>query len=848
MMKPIVTALVFIVVVLTVAPVPAQITGSSMGHTVEAEDAGSGPYNNVSGDVALMWQHTVEANSPGVPWIRIHFDEFDIGWTDFVRLTSVDDPTCTYDVQGRDVWPRFAHHGIEVEYFSLFFNGDAVEVGLYAQPGSSRDGVHIDSIHVGMPDSAAHRGHCTVDPGEAHDNRVGRLIAYKDYPLASGHHYIICSATLLFPGSCVLAADRCFYDVALTSDNVIVEFDVPHSLGGSKAVQHPAPEDQFRLRVDSPCAGSLEYSRNPVVFALRPNEKTGCSPGRTYGEPWWFSGPQLVEPADGDSIMLRGYFEQDISVLNYVLMEDMNVEPPHTVRNVEGDGVFSYDCLHIGYGNEGGPVLDRGFGFEEETGRLVYGIHTDHDPLACIAHLGISFRAADIDPRSETSCIYQVCNQRGEYQTMWHQLGWREHMSAAMTLILPPYTLALDLRGTFFERGGAPVLSGDNFFEIDTEIVELTLTAMSSLGPVEVSLNAAEPSQGLIVQADSLDLYPADAYYDLFLEIRVGDMLLYNEVPIHMTSSINSIPAYDDQYAGAAPPGITLYEQGAPVGTLLDFTFEPHPQPDCVLSGAILETDVFGTLPGSGPVETQCDASEWDQAAMNWQTGTEITMMDIEGVGGTGVGEFIVRQSTTFPSLGTVSFPFAPDDFPAESFFDVFLEIEFPGLALIVYNEYPFRVEATVNGFPPIGDTYQGLGSVELLDMVTGQPVGMLLGMSLSPEESISCTHSEPWAGVGDRKVRVPAVRLFVLTPNPARGSVSVAFDLGPDAMTQLRVYDVAGRTVRTLAERRLAGGTRHEFTWDGTDDAGRETAPGIYFVRLGVHGRTFTRKVVLVR
>ncbi len=61
-----------------------------------------------------------------------------------------------------------------------------------------------------------------------------------------------------------------------------------------------------------------------------------------------------------------------------------------------------------------------------------------------------------------------------------------------------------------------------------------------------------------------------------------------------------------------------------------------------------------------------------------------------------------------------------------------------------------------------------------------------------------------------------------------------------------LDVLDVAGRRVARIASGLPPG--RHALRWDGTDDAGRPVASGIYFARLSGPQDTRVRKLVLVR
>ena len=71
--------------------------------------------------------------------------------------------------------------------------------------------------------------------------------------------------------------------------------------------------------------------------------------------------------------------------------------------------------------------------------------------------------------------------------------------------------------------------------------------------------------------------------------------------------------------------------------------------------------------------------------------------------------------------------------------------------------------------------------------------------------------------------------------------------DIHDFARVALVVFDVSGRRVKTLVDRRLQA-TTHTFEWDGTDDAGRRVASGVYFYRLVADGRVLTRRMVLLK
>lgn len=71
--------------------------------------------------------------------------------------------------------------------------------------------------------------------------------------------------------------------------------------------------------------------------------------------------------------------------------------------------------------------------------------------------------------------------------------------------------------------------------------------------------------------------------------------------------------------------------------------------------------------------------------------------------------------------------------------------------------------------------------------------------------------------------------------------------DPAKTGMVRLRIYDVAGRLVRTLADGAHPAG-RHEVVWNGTDHAGRRVAAGVYFARLDSGGIHVQRSITVLR
>jgi aminopeptidase N len=107
----------------------------------------------------------------------------------------------------------------------------------------------------------------------------------------------------------------------------------------------------------------------------------------------------------------------------------------------------------------------------------------------------------------------------------------------------------------------------------------------------------------------------------------------------------------------------------------------------------------------------------------------------------------------------------------------------------------------------------------------------------------------EPYSGPVAAK-EAPAGPPFALgqnVPNPFNPHTTIRFAIPETRAVTLRIYDVAGRLVTTLAERRYPAGT-HVLTWDGTDRRGSAVASGVYFYKIIAGRDAATRKMVLLR
>jgi len=100
-------------------------------------------------------------------------------------------------------------------------------------------------------------------------------------------------------------------------------------------------------------------------------------------------------------------------------------------------------------------------------------------------------------------------------------------------------------------------------------------------------------------------------------------------------------------------------------------------------------------------------------------------------------------------------------------------------------------------------------------------------------------------APVAAAPIAAPAV--YGARPNPFDGATEIPFALPAQTRASIRVYDVAGRLVRTLADGDRPAGV-HRVSWDGKDARGRAAPAGIYFVKLDAAGTERTSRIVKLR
>lgn len=84
--------------------------------------------------------------------------------------------------------------------------------------------------------------------------------------------------------------------------------------------------------------------------------------------------------------------------------------------------------------------------------------------------------------------------------------------------------------------------------------------------------------------------------------------------------------------------------------------------------------------------------------------------------------------------------------------------------------------------------------------------------------------------------------------PNPFNPTTSFSYTLPLDKTVSVRIYDVAGREVKTLLGNEFRTAGTYEVTWDGTNNAGASVASGTYIYSLEWGQFRKSKKMVLIK
>lgn len=298
------------------------------------------PAASGAGGLELATSFTVA--QPGVDWLRVSFRDVVLAGDPLagngaeLRIYSVQDG-------GLQIM-----NAIEIERWrrsTAYFNGDAVQIEVWAHENSGTSRVQVESIEFGLTPVDEERSICgNVDDRQpSTDPRAGRLMP------------VGCTAWLIDDcAGCFLTAGHC------TGNIQVVQFNVPLSTS-SGSTQQPGPEDQYPVDAASVQSnGGQGVGNDWAYFGTFNNGTTGLTAIEAQGPGFTLSAPPSAGSA---TIRITGYGVTSPS------NQFSQTQQTHTGALVTSTSTTVQYTADTTGGNSGSPVI------WDNTG-LAVGIHT----------------------------------------------------------------------------------------------------------------------------------------------------------------------------------------------------------------------------------------------------------------------------------------------------------------------------------------------------------------------------------------------------------------------------------------------------------------------------------------
>ena len=85
--------------------------------------------------------------------------------------------------------------------------------------------------------------------------------------------------------------------------------------------------------------------------------------------------------------------------------------------------------------------------------------------------------------------------------------------------------------------------------------------------------------------------------------------------------------------------------------------------------------------------------------------------------------------------------------------------------------------------------------------------------------------------------------------PNPFNGSTTIKYNLRQAGNVHIKIYDILGRTVKTIATNEYNNSNTDYYTiWNGLNNHGARVASGNYFYSVYLNNTVKTKKMTLIK
>ena len=129
------------------------------------------------------------------------------------------------------------------------------------------------------------------------------------------------------------------------------------------------------------------------------------------------------------------------------------------------------------------------------------------------------------------------------------------------------------------------------------------------------------------------------------------------------------------------------------------------------------------------------------------------------------------------------------------------------------------------------------------------QADGAILAVHLENEILIETEPSvySSVSGGSDESAFPASFRLCQNFPNPFNHSTTIRFFLLTAEHLVIKVFDIRGNEIRTLANQMFSAGD-HKLFWDGLDRKGQELASGFYIYRVESDEQIMQKKMLMIK
>lgn len=245
-----------IIALATCAVLAASVRGqSTLDHPVGVIQPlviDTGVHDNATDQTRLVF--SVPVNVADAGWIRLYFDVVTLPPGSYAVLTSAQDGAAqTLTAAGMAAWYDT----------SAYFNGDTIQLDLYAGPHTAGTRLRLAEVAVEFRRPAGNVAglDCGICNGE--DDRTASDQRYTGRMMPVG-----CTGSMYNDEGCFVSAGHC------TGALSVVEFQVPPSLEDG-TLQHPGPQDQYPVITESIASVNGGVGNDWAHFSCGPNTETG---------------------------------------------------------------------------------------------------------------------------------------------------------------------------------------------------------------------------------------------------------------------------------------------------------------------------------------------------------------------------------------------------------------------------------------------------------------------------------------------------------------------------------------------------------------------------------------------